>query len=63
MRVSTPALPQVRRLLDAGRRALHDLVAALHAVEVPLAAGDAAALANVNTPQDAAILAAAEQPD
>ncbi|MHC4948993.1 MAG: molybdenum cofactor guanylyltransferase [Planctomycetota bacterium] len=53
-RLTTAALPVVRRRLDAGRRSVRGLVAALPArvVEVPAAA--AAALANVNTPEDLA---------
>ncbi len=52
MRVSAAALPEARRLLDAGERAVHALVSALGAVEVPLTEAEAELLENVNTPQD-----------
>lgn len=51
LRVSASALPVAQRLLDEGRRAVHELVAAIGAAEVRLPAADAPLLQDVNTPQ------------
>lgn len=48
---STTALPKIESMFGAGVRSMHDIVAALDAVLVPL---DSAVLRNVNTPDDLA---------
>lgn len=48
---SATALPKIESLFGAGVRSMHDIVAALDAVLVPL---DAVVLRNVNTPDDLA---------
>ena len=52
VRVSVQALDAVRSHLDAGRRAVHDLVRQLYPEVIAVSREEAAALANVNTPDD-----------
>ncbi len=52
VRVSVHALDAVRSHLDAGRRAVHDLVRELSPEVITVSREEAAALANVNTPDD-----------
>ena len=52
VRVSVQALGAVRAHLDGGRRAVHDLVRALEPEVINVSREEAAALANVNTPDD-----------
>ena len=52
VRVSIKALDAVRAHLDGGRRAVHDLVRALNPEVIAVSREEAAALANVNTPDD-----------
>ena len=52
VRVSVQALGAVRAHLDGGRRAVHDLVRALEPEVITVSREEAAALANVNTPDD-----------
>ncbi len=52
VRVSAIALDTVRAHLDGGRRAVHELVRALEPEVIAVSREEAAALANVNTPDD-----------
>ncbi len=52
VRVSVQALDAVRSHLDAGRRAVHDLVRELYPEVIAVSREESAALANVNTPDD-----------
>ncbi len=52
VRMSVAALDAVRRHLDEGRRAVHDLVRELYPEVIAVSREEAAALANVNTPDD-----------
>ncbi len=52
VRVSIKALDAVRAHLDGVRRAVHDLVRALNPEVIAVSREEAAALANVNTPDD-----------
>ena len=52
VRMSATALDAVRAHLDGGRRAVHDLVRALEPEVIAVSREEAAALANVNTPDD-----------
>ncbi len=52
LRISASWLPEVRQLLDDGRRAVHHLFANSGMQCVSISEVDAVALANVNTPQE-----------
>jgi molybdopterin-guanine dinucleotide biosynthesis protein A len=52
VRVSVQSLKAIQTSLDLGRRAVHDLVRALGPEVIAVSRDEAAALANVNTPDD-----------
>jgi molybdopterin-guanine dinucleotide biosynthesis protein A len=51
-RIAADSLPVVRRLLDVGRRAVHDLMREVGAQQVAITSAEATPLAAADTPQD-----------
>ena len=62
LRISVSAAPTVGAALDAGRRAVHQVLEALDVEIVALSAGEAALLHNVNTPEEFRALSPAAPP-